>query len=132
TTHAYTWKNVQVQGGGFIAGIVFNQTQQNLIYARTDIGGAYRWNQSTSSWIPLNDSVGWSNWGSLGCVSLASDSVEPNKVYIAAGMYTNGWDPNNGVIMRSTDYGATWATTALPFTLGGNMPGRGMGERLAI
>jgi photosystem II stability/assembly factor-like uncharacterized protein len=129
---AYSFKNVQIQGGGFVPGIIFNQTQANLIYARTDIGGAYRWDQSTSTWIPLNDAVGSSNWGSLGCVSIASDPVEPNKVYIAAGMYTNGWDPNNGVIMRSTDKGATWATTSLPFTLGGNMPGRGMCERLVI
>lgn len=47
-------------------------------------------------------------------------------------MYTNSWDPNNGSIIRSSDKGATWATTALPFKLGGNMPGRGMGERLAV
>lgn len=128
----YTWKSVQIQGGGFVPGIIFNQTQPNLIYARTDIGGAYRWNQATSSWIPLNDDVDYSNWGSMGCVSIATDPVNPNNVYVAAGMYTNGWDPNNGVIMRSSDQGNTWATTSLPFTLGGNMPGRGMGERLAI
>ena len=43
-------------------------------------------------------------------------------------MYTNSWDPNNGQIMRSSDYGKTWAVTKLPFKVGGNMPGRGMGE----
>src|SRR5437660_82573 len=70
TTQPYAWKSVQIQGGGFVAGIVFNRTQPNLIYARTDIGGAYRWDQTSSSWIPLNDWVGWTNWGSLGCVSI--------------------------------------------------------------
>lgn len=34
--------------------------------------------------------------------------------------------------MRSADYGATWSETALPFKIGGNQPGRGNGERLAI
>ena len=47
-------------------------------------------------------------------------------------MYTNSWDPNNGAILRSSDRGATWSQTALPFKVGGNMPGRGMGERLQI
>nr|WP_308211869.1 xyloglucanase [Actinoallomurus soli] len=129
---SYTWRNVQIGGGGFVPSIVFNQSQANLIYARTDIGGVYRWNQSTSSWTPLLDSIGFTNWGWMGAASLASDPVDPNRVYVAAGMYTNGWDPNNGAILRSTDKGDSWTATQLPFKLGGNMPGRGMGERLAI
>jgi xyloglucan-specific exo-beta-1,4-glucanase len=55
----YTWKNVRIDGGGFVPGIVFNRKRENLIYARTDIGGAYRWNQSRQSWTPLLDWVGW-------------------------------------------------------------------------
>jgi len=47
-------------------------------------------------------------------------------------MYTNSWDPNNGSIIRSNDRGNTWSVTDLPFKVGGNMPGRGMGERLAV
>ncbi|RCG21025.1 xyloglucanase [Sphaerisporangium album] len=128
----YTFRNVQIGGGGFVPGIVFNQTQKDLIYARTDIGGAYRWNQATQTWIPLLDWVGYDDWGLNGVASIATDPVDPNKVYVAAGMYTNSWDPNNGAILRSADKGATWQKTALPFKLGGNMPGRGMGERLAI
>ncbi|WP_250564405.1 cellulose binding domain-containing protein [Sphaerisporangium fuscum] len=128
----YTYRNVQIAGGGFVPGIIFNQTQKDLIYARTDIGGAYRWNQATQTWTPLLDWVGWDDWGYNGVASLASDPVDPNKVYVAAGMYTNSWDPNNGAILRSSDKGATWSRTVLPFKLGGNMPGRGMGERLAV
>ncbi|MBX6355527.1 MAG: cellulose binding domain-containing protein [Micromonosporaceae bacterium] len=128
----YNWKNVQIAGGGYVPGIVFNPTERNLIYARTDIGGAYRWNESTQRWIPLLDWVGWSNWGYLGVHSIATDPVQTNRVYAAVGMYTNSWDPNNGAILRSTDKGDTWQITPLPFKLGGNMPGRGMGERLAV
>ncbi|WP_089205192.1 cellulose binding domain-containing protein [Streptosporangium subroseum] len=128
----YQWKNVRIDGGGFVPGIIFNQTEKNLIYARTDIGGAYRWEQSSKSWTPLLDWVGLDKWGYNGVVSLATDPVETGRVYVAAGMYTNSWDPNNGAILRSADKGATWQATALPFKLGGNMPGRGMGERLAV
>lgn len=45
-------------------------------------------------------------------------------------MYTNSYDPNNGAILASKDQGATWTASALPFKVGGNMPGRGMGEVL--
>ncbi|MGW2517453.1 cellulose binding domain-containing protein [Streptomyces sp. NPDC001617] len=128
----YTWKNARIDGGGFVPGIVFNRSEKNLVYARTDIGGAYRWQESSKTWTPLTDSVGWDDWGHTGVVSLASDSVDPNKVYAAVGTYTNSWDPGNGAVLRSADRGASWQKTDLPFKLGGNMPGRGMGERLAI
>ncbi|MER7106286.1 WD40/YVTN/BNR-like repeat-containing protein [Streptomyces sp. NPDC000229] len=132
TAASYTWKNVRIDGGGFVPGIVFNRTEKNLAYARTDIGGAYRWQQATRSWTPLLDHIGWDDWGHTGVVSLASDSVDPNRVYAAVGTYTNSWDPGNGAVLRSADRGATWRKADLPFKLGGNMPGRGMGERLAV
>ena len=58
--------------------------------------------------------------------------MDPNRLYIAAGTYTNEWTDMNGAILRSTDRGKTFKHTNLPFKLGGNMPGRSMGERLAI
>ncbi|MBO3287000.1 X2-like carbohydrate binding domain-containing protein [Paenibacillus sp. FSL M8-0228] len=137
-THAassddYSWKSVVTGGGGgFVPGIIFNETEKDLIYARTDIGGAYRWNAANESWIPLTDSVGWEDWNKNGVDALATDPVDPNRVYIATGTYTNSWDKQNGQIMRSTDRGNTWQTTKLPFKVGGNMPGRSMGERLTI
>jgi photosystem II stability/assembly factor-like uncharacterized protein len=132
TTQSYDWRNVQIVGGGFVPGIIFNQTEPGLVYARTDIGGAYRQDPVTKRWIPLTDGIGWDDWNLTGIISLATDPVNPNNVYLAAGTYTNEWTSQNGAILRSTDRGATWQRTMLPFKLGGNMPGRGPGERLAI
>ena len=129
---AYTWDNAQIAGGGFVPGIVFSETEPGLAYARTDIGGAYRWDDATERWDPLLDWVGWDEWGWTGVVSIATDPVDPDRVYAAAGTYTNDWDPGNGAILRSDDRGETWDATELPFKLGGNMPGRGLGERLAV
>ncbi|GAB4004850.1 hypothetical protein GCM10029992_51030 [Glycomyces albus] len=128
----YTWRNAVVNGGGFVPGIVFNETEPNLVYARTDIGGCYRWQEDSRTWKPLLDWVGRDNWGYSGVVSLATDPVEPNRVYAAVGTYTTDWDPNNGAVLYSDDYGETWGVAELPFKQGGNMPGRGMGERLAV
>ncbi len=38
----YTWKNVRMVASGFITGIAYHPNVQNLVYARTDIGGLYR------------------------------------------------------------------------------------------
>src|SRR5215475_12889837 len=133
TTETYTWRNVAIGGGGgFVPGIVFNTTEQNLIYARTDIGGAYRWDQSAGRWVPLLDWIGFDDWNLTGVDSLATDPVDPARLYIAAGTYTNEWTNQNGAILRSTDRGNSFQRTNLPFKVGGNMPGRSMGERLAI
>lgn len=129
----YTWQNVvSGGGGGFVPGIIFNPTEQNLIYARTDIGGAYRWNQSTKKWIPLMDWIGTADWNLMGVVTFATDPVDPARLYIGAGTYTNVWTSQNGAILRSTDRGNTFQRTDLPFKLGGNMPGRNIGERLVV
>ncbi len=72
------------------------------------------------------------NRGSWGIDAVALDPQDPNKVFAAVGMYTNSWDPNTGAIIRSSDKGDTWSVTNLSFKVGGNMPGRGMGERLAV
>lgn len=105
-SEAYEWKNVVTgAGGGFVPGIIFNESEKDLIYARTDIGGAYRWNAADESWIPLTDFVGWDDWNKNGVDALATDPVDPDRVYMAVGTYTNSWDQNNGSILRSTDRG---------------------------
>ncbi|TDL28306.1 Oligoxyloglucan reducing end-specific cellobiohydrolase [Rickenella mellea] len=132
SSQAYTWKNVKIGGGGgFVPNIVFNPTQKGLAYARTDIGGAYRLN-ADDTWTPLLDFADVNHWNYWGVDALATDPVNTTRVYLATGMYTNSWDPNNGQILISTNYGATWTASPLPFKVGGNMPGRGVGERLAI
>ncbi|MFC7328704.1 WD40/YVTN/BNR-like repeat-containing protein [Marinactinospora rubrisoli] len=132
TAADYQWNNVEIVGGGFVPGIVFNQSEPDLVYARTDIGGAYRLDPGTGRWIPLLDWIGWDDWNLTGIAGLATDPVDTDRVYVAAGTYTNDWTSDNGAILRSADRGATWERTDLPFKVGGNMPGRGMGERLAV
>src|SRR5687767_2853566 len=126
----YRWSNAQIVGGGFVPGIVFNQSERGLVYARTDIGGAYRLDKRSGRWKPLLDWVGWDQWGYTGVASLATDAADPDRLYLAVGTYTNDWDPHKGAILRSRDRGKNFKVSPLPFKMGGNMPGRGMGERL--
>ena len=122
----YVWKSVTVAAGGFIPGIIFNPQQPGLVYCRTDIGSSYKWDNLIKRWRPLTD---WCGNGNLhGTESLATDPVDPNRLYLAQGMYSR--DP--AAIFRSTDQGKTFQVIDVPFRMGGNENGRGAGERLAI
>ncbi len=123
---AATWSNVAIEGGGFVTGIVYNQSTPNLVYARTDIGGAYRWNPTNSTWTPITDTI-----NAPGVLGLATDPINPNRVYIAAGLYTASW-ASDASFYYSTNQGSSWTQVSLPFKLGGNEDGRGAGERLQV
>ncbi|WP_347158404.1 xyloglucanase [Pontibacter chitinilyticus] len=131
TPGSYVWQNVQIQGGGFVSGLIFNPAEKDLLYARTDVGGAYRWDAATSTWIPLTDQLGRSEQDNTGVLSLATDPTDPNRVYLATGLYTQSW-AGPGAILASTDKGSTWTKTELPIKLGGNEDGRSTGERLQV
>jgi hypothetical protein len=129
----YAWRNVAIRGGGYVTGLVFHPREADLLYARTDVGGAYRWDAPRRAWVPLMDAFGRANNNAElhGVLSLALDPRDPGKVYLACGEYTAEWG-RTGAVLWSADRGQTWDGVDLPFKLGGNEDGRGMGERLAV
>lgn len=127
----YAWKNVQIVGGGFVDGVIFHPTAPAVRYARTDMGGAYKWDPATTRWQPILDWLGYKDVNLMGVESIALDPSDPNRVYLACGTYTNPRTPN-GAILRSSDGGHTFQRADVPFKFGGNEDGRGNGERLAV
>ncbi len=127
----YAWMPAPFGGGGFVDGFVFHPTQAGLLYARTDIGGCYRWDPAAKAWIGLNDSLGRDETDGFGCLSLALDPHDADRVYVAAGEYT-GPQAHTARLLRSRDRGLSWDQVSLPFKLGGNESGRSAGERLQV
>lgn len=127
----YQWRNVAIGGGGFVTGLVFHPGEAGLLYARTDIGGAYRWLPQQQRWQPLLDWMGVEDGGRFGVESLAVDPSDPRRLYLAVGTYLHARG-SNGSILRSDDRGASFQRSELPFKLGGNAQGRANGERLAV
>jgi len=125
---AYVWRNVVMRGGGFVSGLVYHPTATNLLYARTDVGGAYRWDDGARQWIPLTDWIGPEDGNLMGIESIALDPSDPRRVYLAAGTYSRG----KAAILRSADQGRTFERTEVTFGMGGNEVGRFNGERLAV
>jgi xyloglucan-specific exo-beta-1,4-glucanase len=125
-TVAYRWANVKVGGGGFAPAIVFSPAPGGPAYLRTDMGGAYRFDRRAGHWVPLMDSLPEGSY--FGIESIAPDPSNADRVYVAAGMYRRG----PAAILASSDRGRSWRITSVPFRMGGNEDGRGLGERLAV
>jgi hypothetical protein len=123
------WANVKFGGGGYVPGLIFHPTVPNVLYARTDVAGAYRWDSANSKWIPITDMFGFNEGQFQGVESIALDPTDANKVYLVGGMYVNG---GNARLYKSSNQGATWTYIDLPFPAGGNNAGRAIGERLMV
>ncbi len=124
----YRWQNVVIGGGGFVTGIVPHPRQNGLMYARTDVGGAYRWDDAARRWVPITDWIGMADVDLTGCESIAVDPNNVQLVYLAVGTYSRG----KAAILRSDDQGRTFKRTDVPFKMGANEAGRFNGERLAV
>ncbi|AFY32698.1 sialidase family protein [Calothrix sp. PCC 7507] len=135
TSAPYSWGNVAINGMGFVTGLVIHPAAPDLIYARTDVGGVFRWDATASQWIPLMDGFGRDQKHYYSIESIALDPKNPDVIYAAVGGYTQ---EANGEILKSSDRGITWIATGLRtptgehVRMGGNENWRWVGERLAV
>ena len=128
----YQWGTVAIGGSGFVSGLVTSKTERGLMYARTDVGGAYRRDAQSGRWIPLTDWISDSETGLLGVESIALDPSASNKLYMLAGTsYHNG---GKTAILASDDYGRSFRKidVTAQFKAHGNGMGRSTGEKLAV
>ncbi len=126
----YVWGNVRFDGGGFVSAVIFHPKAENVLYARTDVGGIYRFDFANSRWIPLMDFIGESDKGLYGTESFALDPTDPKRIYVLAG--TGYFSQGRTAILRSEDYGATWDTSYVEILAHGNGMGRQTGEKLVV
>jgi len=139
---AFRWSTVAIGGGGFVSSIVASPVEENLFYARTDVGGAYRRDASSEKWISMMDWVDVSERGLLGVEAIAADPQDANNVYMMTG--TTYWNEGRSAFLRSSNRGRTWEVIYTWDTTGakgtvrnwfyahGNGMGRGNGEALAV
>ncbi|MDB5593895.1 MAG: hypothetical protein JWM36_856 [Hyphomicrobiales bacterium] len=122
----YDWSNVAQGGGGYVTGLVAHPKEHGLIYMRTDIGGAYRWDGAKRNWIPLNDQFADAALYSVDGIGL--DAQQPDVVYISVGM------GHASKVLKSSDRGNSWsvAMSAPDGAFNGNATRRWHGEPIAV
>ena len=125
---SYTWQSVKIGGGGYVPEIIAHPAQQNLFYARTDVGGAYRYNASNNTWVPLLDSLSLAQRLYDDVEAIAIDPSNTQKLYMVAG---GGGDWNVtccGAVLISNNQGASFTVVPLTFNVNGNERGRNVGS----
>jgi hypothetical protein len=121
---------VVIRGGGFVTGLT---VQGDMMYARTDVGGAYRfdgqrqrWEQMiTASSIPADRRP--TDYQVEGLGAAPSD---PSTVYMLVGS-TSTVSPGSR-ILRSNDAGRNWIVLPQDWFVGGNDNWRQSGTRVAV
>ncbi|MBE6847126.1 MAG: 1,4-beta-glucanase [Ruminococcus sp.] len=128
-TNTMTWDAVRIGGGGFVSGIV---TGKDVMYVRTDVGGAYKYNFKTNEWEQLFAFLNEAERGYLSVDAMAIDPTDDNTVYFLCGCaYFSGAGTR---IYKTTDGGKTFTYTDVTdlIQVHGNGYGRQCGEAIAV
>ena len=124
-----TWGTLRIGGGGFVSGIV---TGKKVMYARTDVGGAYRYNYDTEAWEQLFGFITDADRGLLSVDAMAVDPSDDNTVYFLCGCAY--FSAEKTVIFKTTDGGKTFKEIDVTHLIKvmGNGDGRQFGESIAV
>ncbi len=126
---AYTWDTVDIAGGGFVSGII---TGDDQMYARTDVGGAYRYDYDTEEWVQLLDFITEEDRGYLSVDAMCVDPNDDNTLYLLCGCAY--FSDARTAIFRSYDAGETFDIIEVTdlIQVHGNGYGRQCGEAIAV
>ena len=108
----FQWKSVNIQGMGYVTGLVVSPTAPYDVYIRTDVGGAYRYDRGSESWIPLLDAL--ASQAGIGCESVAIDPSNSWRVYAVIARpqsQSNGQYHYAAEVMVSENRGRVWRGT---------------------
>ncbi|MBD5528256.1 MAG: endoglucanase [Lachnospiraceae bacterium] len=125
---SYTYRNAPIPGGGYVTGLLYHQQTPDILYARTDIGGVYRFEPGQKRWKSLIDHVTMEDLDETYPAAIALDDHYPERLYIASGVESKGV----GKLSVSEDYGETFRYEKIPVMVHGNISGRGTGQRLVV
>jgi xyloglucan-specific exo-beta-1,4-glucanase len=131
-TGTTVWKNVEIGGGGMVTGLVVHPKVPNVVFARTDVGGAYRWSETTGSWTPLMDQYTRQYKDYVSVDALALDPNNANIVYASVGYSQSLTEIGESAILKSTNSGTTWTPIRRGDYVTANRDFKVTGERINV
>lgn len=129
----YDWETLNIGGGGFVTGLVLHPTTPDIVYARTDVGGAFKWDEDSQTWsqLILSNRIPDPVKPDYNVESIAISASNDQVVYVAVGEDHSSAD-GVGRILKSTDQGQSWTNSGQRWWMQGNGAFRTGGERLAV
>jgi BNR/Asp-box repeat len=124
------FSSVVIRGGGFVTGLV---VEGGSMYARTDVGGAYRFDTDNQRWEQmLTTSSVTSDRRSTDyqVEALGAAPSDPAIVYMLVG--ATSADSPGARVLRSYDAGRNWTALSTEWYVGGNDEYRQSGARIAV
>lgn len=123
------WGGIEITGGGFVSGIV---TGKDVMYARTDVGGAYKYNYDTQKWEQLFGFISEADRGMLSVEAITIDPTDDDTVYFLCGCAY--FSDARTSIYKTTDGGKTLTEVDVTdlIRVMGNGDGRHFGERIVV
>ena len=123
------WDTLNIGGGGFVSGII---TGDDQMYARTDVGGAYRYDYDQKRWVQLLGFLNEADRGFLSVDAMCIDPNDDNTLYLLCGCAY--FSDARTVIFRSRDAGETFEEIDVTdlIQVHGNGYGRQTGEAIAV
>lgn len=123
------WGTMNISGGGFVSGIVTGDT---VMYARTDVGGAYKYDFEKERWDQMLGFVTEAERGFLSVDAMCIDPTDENTVYFLCGCAY--FSDARTVIYKTTDGGQTFTESDVTdmIQVHGNGDGRHFGEAIAV
>ncbi len=126
-----TWQSLTMFGGGYITHLVMHPTAPNTLVGVCDVGGIFRTTNGSLEWSQLNASVPKKDAKDWHVRAFAYKTDQPTTMYYLAGdaPYSRGTAAR---FWKTTDDGATWSSSNLPFAVGGNGDARFGGTTLLV
>ena len=123
------WDTLNIAGGGFVSGII---TGDDQMYARTDVGGAYRYDYEQKKWVQLLDFLNEADRGFLSVDAMCVDPNDDDTLYLLCGCAY--FSDARTAIFRSRDAGETFEEIDVTdlIQVHGNGYGRQCGESIAV
>lgn len=123
------WDTLNIGGGGFVSGII---TGDDQMYARTDVGGAYRYDYEQKKWVQLLDFLTEADRGFLSVDAMCIDPNDDDTLYLLCGCAY--FSDARTVVFRSHDAGETFEEIDVTdlIQVHGNGYGRQTGESIAV